>query len=375
MNMTQRRINRRTFIQSSVGAAAAVALAGNMTKTLAQEKRIMSDKKTVMVHHEWGALKEVVVGVPSIRLPSKLAEAPKKFLPDSTVEFIEKNAGKKLEECAPELNEQFVKQVNGIIKILRNRGIVVHQVKKHNPSEEAFLGEMNDTVLQTYPRDPMLVIGNNFIETAMFEPNRRKERFAIRRTIGDRLADSNTHIISMPEPEPFPADKSGKYGPGPFLEGGDVMLVGYDIYVGNTGNASNTAGIRWLQNFLGSKYRVHEVPLSSHFLHLDCVLALPRPGLAVICKEAFVKGVPEFLKDWKLIEVSAEDAEKKLGCNGLVLDEKTMIVGDDMPELAEALSAEGTEVLTARIDGIYWQGGAFRCWHHPLARESKLENS
>jgi N-dimethylarginine dimethylaminohydrolase len=328
-------------------------------------------KKTkIEVHHEWGALKEVVVGVPNLRLPTKLAEAPRRFLPDSSVAFIEKHAGKLVKDCAPDLFAQFVEQVDGIIQILRDRGVIVHQVKNHIPTEESFLAEMNDTVMQTYPRDPMLVIGNKFIETAMLEPNRRKERFAIRRTIGDRLAGSNARIVSMPEPEPFPADANGKYGPGPFLEGGDVMLVGHDIYVGNTGNASNTAGIRWLQNCLGNKYRVHEVPLSDHFLHLDCVLALPRPGLAVICKEAFVEGIPDFLKDWKLIEVSAEDAEQKLGCNGLVLDEKTMIVGDDMPALAESLRAEGTEVLTARIDGIYWQGGGFRCWHHPLVRES-----
>ena len=219
------------------------------------------------------------------------------------------------------------------------------------------------------------MIGNRFIETAMFEPNRRRERFAIRRTVGERLVKSNARIVSMPEPEPFPADKNGKYGPGPFLEGGDVMLVGRDIYVGNTGNASNRAGIRWLHNCSGSRYRVHEIPLSSHFLHLDCVLALPRPGLAVICKEAFINGIPPFLRDWQLIEVSAEDAEKKLGCNGLVLDDKTMIVGEDMPELASALRAQGTEVLTTPIDGIYWQGGGFRCWHHPLVRESKLEQS
>jgi len=344
-----------------------------MPKTQAREKQVVSNNQSIMVHHEWGALKEVVVGVPNVRLPSRLAEAPKRFLPDSAIEYIEKNAGKRLEECDPELNQKFTEQVNGIIKILKGRGIVVHQVKKHIPSEEAFLAEMNDTVMQTYPRDPMLVIGNKFIETALFEPNRRKERFAIRRTVGDRLANSNARIVSMPEPEPYPADENGKYGPGPFLEGGDVLLVGHDIYVGNTGNASNAAGIRWLQNCLGRKYRVHEILLSDHFLHLDCVLALPRPGLAVICKEAFTKGVPDFLKEWKLIEVSAEDAEQRLGCNGLVLDEKTMIVGDDMPDLAEALTAEGTEVLTTPIDGIYWQGGGFRCWHHPLVRESKLE--
>ncbi|NES17646.1 MAG: hypothetical protein F6K41_01510 [Symploca sp. SIO3E6] len=110
----------------------------------------MTDKKPVIVHHEWGALKEVVVGVPNVRLPTKLAEAPKKFLPKSSIKFIEENAGKKLEECAPELNKQFVEQVNGIIKILKDRGIIVHQVEKHIPSEEAFLAQMNNTVMQTY---------------------------------------------------------------------------------------------------------------------------------------------------------------------------------------------------------------------------------
>ena len=206
----------------------------------------------------------------------------------------------------------------------------------------------------------------------MFEPNRRKERFAIRRTVRERLANSNARVISMPEPEPFPADENGKYGPGPFLEGGDVFLLGRDIYVGNTGNASNTAGIRWLQNCLGDEYRVHEVPLSSHFLHLDCVFATPRPGLAIICREAFVEGLPDFLKDWELIDVSAKDAEEKLGCNGFVLDEKTMMIGEDMPQLAKDLRAAGTEVITTPIDGIHWQGGGFRCWHHPLVRESTL---
>lgn len=329
----------------------------------------MSDKP-IAVHHEWGALKEVVVGFPNVRLPSKLAEAPKRFLPPESVEIIEQNAGKTLEQCDPELNKKFIAQIDAIIKILEGRGIVVHQVKKHLPSEEAFFADMNDAVFQTFPRDPVLVIGNKVIETAMYEPNRRKERFAVRRTIGERVANSDAVMVSMPQPEPFPADANGGYGPGPFLEGGDVFVLGPDIYVGLTGNASNMAGIRWLQRFLGSEYRVHPVPLSNHFLHLDCVLATPRPGLAILCREAFVKGLPSFLQGWTLIDVSAEDAEEKLGCNGLVLDDKTMLVGEDMPELADALRKEGTDVITTPIDAISWQGGGFRCWHHPLVRES-----
>ncbi len=325
--------------------------------------------RSIGVHYEWGALKEVLVGVPNVRLPSKLAKAPRNFLPQESIQIIEKNAGKRLAEFDPALNEKFVAQVGTIIKILEGRGIVVHQVKKHLPSEEAFLANLNDSVFQTFPRDPVLVIGHKVIETAMYEPNRRKERFAVRRTIGERISNSSAIMVSMPQPEPFPADEDGCYGPGPFLEGGDVFLLGPDIYVGITGNASNKAGIHWLQKFLGQDYRVHEIPLNNHFLHLDCVLATPRPGLAVICREAFVNGIPDFLRGWKLIDVSAEDTEEKLGCNGLVLDDKTMLVGEDVPELAEALRAEGTEVITTPIDGIHWQGGGFRCWHHPLIRE------
>jgi len=64
-----------------------------------------------------------------------------------------------------------------------------------------------------------------------------------------------------------------------------------------------------------------------------------------------------------------------MGCNGLVLDENTMIVGEDMPTLAQELSDAGIDVLTTPINAIHWQGGGFRCWHHPLVRESNLENS
>ena len=32
------------------------------------------------------------------------------------------------------------------------------------------------------------------------------------------------------------------------------------------------------------------------------------------------------------------------------------------------LEAEGLEVITTPIDALSWQGGGFRCWHHPLIR-------
>jgi|GEM_PF-3193805 len=70
---------------------------------------------------------------------------------------------------------------------------------------------------------------------------------------------------------------------------------------------------------------------------------------------------------WELIEVSAQDAEEKLATNILVLDEKTDLVA---AELAEDLSRAGQHVITTPFAGIFMWGGAFRCWHHPLIRES-----
>ena len=155
------------------------------------------------------------------------------------------------------------------------------------------------------------------------------------------------------------------------LEGGDTFVLGRNIYVGNSGNASSTLGIQWLQKTLGPEYRVYEVPLSKKFLHLDCALATPRPGLALVCREAFIHGLPEFLKGWQIIDVSFEDAKDKMGCNGLILDNKTVLIADELPHLADALTKAGQTVLTTPFSAVYKFGGAFRCWHHPLIRESK----
>ena len=218
----------------------------------------------------------------------------------------------------------------------------------------------------------MIVIGNTFIEPALKLIGRSKERFPIRRTIGDRLKNSNARVIYMPVPLPIPYDHKG-WDETPFLEGGDVFVLGRDIYVGCSGNASNDAGIEWLRETLGSQYRVHKVRLTKHFLHLDFVLSIPRPGLAVVCREGFVDGLPDFLKGWQIIDISLEDAQSKLACNHLVLDEKTIIVASELPHLIDSLRQTGQKVITTPMSAVYWQGGSLRCWHHPLVRESNLE--
>lgn len=325
--------------------------------------------KEISVHHEWGTLKEAVVGTAvSLRVPNWSDEY--EFLTPEVQRFVKDNQGKLLKEADPELYEKSISQMDDFVALLESRGVVVHRAKPLTPDEEEFLQAYKAGIQQCFTRDPILVIGNNVIETSMREFERRKERFGIRRAIQDRLIEGNANWVSMPQAAPVRGVKG--YGPGPFLEGGDVLLVGRDIYAGYSGHGSNLAGIEWLQRFLGPEYRVHPIRLKRGFLHLDVVLSLPRPGLAIVCREAFMDGLPAFLDGWDLIDVSVEDSTR-LACNGLVLDQETFLCAEEHEWLAEELTKYGQKVVTTRYDVVSLWGGSFRCSHHPLVRDSELD--
>lgn len=325
--------------------------------------------KEISVHHEWGTLKEAVVGTAvSLRVPTWSDEY--EFVTPEIQRFIKAHQGEPMKEAAPEWYEQSVSQMDALVDLLRSRGVVVHQAEPLTSDEEDYLRAYKAGIQQCFTRDPLLVIGNNVIETSMREFERRKERFGIRRAIQDRLIDSNANWVSMPQAAPVRG--TAGYGPGPFLEGGDVLLVGRDIYAGYSGHGSNLAGIQWLQRFLGPEYRVHPIKLKRGFLHLDVVLSLPRPGLALVCREAFVDGLPDFLDGWDLIDVPVEDTVR-LACNGMALDQGTYLYAEEHEWLAEALTRHGQKVVTVRYDIVSQWGGSFRCSHHPLVRESELD--
>jgi len=323
----------------------------------------------IKVHHEWGTLKEAVVGTAvSLRVPNWSDEY--EFVTPEIQQFVKDNQGSLLKDADPDLYQKSVAQMDAFVELLESLGVIVHRAHPLTADEEDFLVNFKTGVQQCFTRDPLLVINNNVIETSMREFERRKERFGIRRAIENRLVESNANWVSMPQAAPVRG--TGGYGPGPFLEGGDVLLMGRDIYAGYSGHASNLAGIEWLQRFLGPEYRVHPIRLKRGFLHLDVVLSLPRPGLAIVCRDAFIDGLPGFLDGWDLIDVSVDDTIR-LACSSLVLNEKTYICAAEHEAVAEALTKHGQTVHTVLYDTVSLWGGSFRCSHHPLIRESDLD--
>jgi N-dimethylarginine dimethylaminohydrolase len=158
---------------------------------------------------------------------------------------------------------------------------------------------------------------------------------------------------------------------GPFLEGGDTLLNGLEVYVGISGCASDLAGIDWLQALLGDKYKVIPIAMRSNVLHLDCALALIKPGLLVWCPEKLIDGLPMSLRDWDAVAVSRDEADK-LATNCLVLEEGRIIIDTGNARVIEELRKRRIDVIPLPFDGPVGAGGSLRSAHHPLLRESML---
>lgn len=324
----------------------------------------------IRADHEYGALKEVIVGISDgLLIPNMTREMQEelKTLTPNSAQFWMDGQGKFLKDFAPDVDAEMKEQVERLVGILEERGVTVHRPRALTEAEEIYpgLGTPGGSLL--FMRDPVLVVRNYMIELAMRFPFRRRQRFTIRDILEKRAGESNGVLIGMPEPVPV-APEDG-FGPSPFLEGGDVLLNGDEVYVGVSGHASNKRGAAWLQKLLGPDTKVEPVEIIQGVIHLDCVLSMPRPGLAIACLEALPNGLPESLRDWDIVEVKLEEA-KCLGCNGMVLDTKTYVMDSTHQRIAEELDKKGVEVIAIPYNLPAKFGGGFRCSHHPLLRVS-----
>ena len=383
-------MDRRQFIQA-LGMAVTGLASGGLAHSRDTSQRTIglidvqawgARQKKVSVSYEWAPLREVVVGYPFIKLSNRFPFAVNRWLevpPEFKVLmalWLDKYPGMTLEEIAnlPGAESIFsqlyfgqVGQINAVIQLLQSLGIFVYQIPPLSKEEQAYLANLDGNALQLFPRDPILVVGENYFELPLLLPYRRRERFAIRHVTQSLLNSQNIPIHSAPEPYPLPGDENG-FGPSAFLEGGDVLVFGKQLLVGISGNASNLAGVNWLKQVLGSSYSIETVLLKPNFLHLDVALCTPRPGLALVCRSAFLNGLPRFLRGWTLIEVAERDALESLACNGLILDERSIIVTDQPSYIGDQLEKAGQTVYRMPFNTVTPLGGGFRCWHHPIRR-------
>lgn len=336
----------------------------------------------VYVDFEYGDLKEVIVGLPYGMTPSLSApwfENAMKVLPPDEADYARKTAGMLWTDMidpktGKSETEKLEEENLALIGILKSLGVKVYRPKeitvdfiKENYGSDV----LENGFSQDFPRDNMAVIGNNLIEFNLRTPLRKVDISGFREILLDKCRKDGVRWFSMPHTEllapPLPDT--------PLLEGGDVIVLGRTILVGNTRNpsvGSNEAGFRWLKNILGSSYDVVRVPLREDVLHLDCVLSVPREDLAIVCEEAFVDGLPDQIKGWDLIKVDIESV-RRLSVNGIPVDGKNYIMSfnehNDNRYLQAELEKRGIKVHRVFFGTHNGQGGSLRCATQPLIRK------
>ena len=340
---------------------------------------------SVYVDYEYGDLKEVIVGLPygmSPSLEAKWFADALKVLPKDEADYARKTAGmlwteminpetgKSETQMLEEENQAFIAILKSLgVKVYRPTEITVDFIKEHYGGDVLLNGFSQD-----FPRDNMAVVGSNVIEFNLRTPIRKVDISGFRNILSEKCSDPTVKWFSMPHTEllkPALADT-------PFLEGGDVIVLGKTVLVGNTQNpsvGSNEAGYQWLKNILGDQYKVKRIRLIESVLHLDCVLSVPRRGLAIICEEAFVDGLPKELKGWDLIRVSLADVQR-LAVNGVPVNSQNYILSynrhNDNRTIQAELEKRGIKDHRVFFGTHNGQGGSLRCATQPLKRKVKM---
>lgn len=312
------------------------------------------------VHQEWGRLREAAVGVALADDIVLFHESSQRWLAPAAAEFVRRHAGRRLVEVDPALAGRIEKQAEALAALLEREKVTVHRPEPLRDAERTFLAP-NGEGSQLFVRDAMIVAGPHLIDASLRLQCRQRERFGLRPLVQRLAAGNGACWSSVPLGSPGAVD-------GPFLEGGDVVLNGREIYVGMSGCASDMAGIDWLQALLGAGHCVVPVALRSNVLHLDWALALIGPGLLLYCPENLIDGLPTTLRSWDKIELSREEAAA-LAAGLLILEPGRAIVEAGNRRVIEALRERQVEPIPLPFDAPAILGGSLRSACQPLLRD------
>ena len=338
--------------------------------------------------NEWDPLEEVLVGNPlRARFPT----------PDRSTqlaEFNDRSLGEIPRGPFPQrIIEETEEDLIAFIAILETLGITVKRPATW-PHEAGFstIHWQAEGYYNYCPRDILLVIGDQIIETPNVIRSRAQETLSYRALLIDYLK-SGAKWYSAPKPmlldSLFDVDlrKPTPRNDEPAFDAANVLRFGRDLIylVSATGNK---LGGRWLQTVLGNDYRVHFLEDVYYGSHIDSTFAALRPGL-ILCNPARVSNhtVPEVLKQWKVIysppmentnRYAADYLSKSIGSdwidmNVFSINPNLVVVDRDQRALIRLLEREGIDVIPLKLRHSKMLGGGFHCVTLDIRRTGTLE--
>jgi len=338
-------------------------------------------------YNEWDPLEEVIVGI------ANNAQIPHKDKGQLAVEFPDYPDPTDL-PAGPfdkKIIEETEEDLNVLVKTLKKLKIKVKRPQITEHSLQFCTPDWKSDGFYNYsPRDVLLIVGNNVIESPMtlrcryFEPNAYK----------DILIDyfkNGAKWVSAPKPRLLDSTYNTKNKKllalnnlEPIFDAANVLRAGKDLFflISSTGNE---LGYRWLQSFLGPLYRVHPCRDLYNSVHIDSTVAFLRPGLVLLNPERVNNNnLPKPLKKWdkiwcpKLVDIgfSGKHAYSSIwvGMNILMVNQNLAIVDKRQTKLIKVLEKNKIDVIPLELRHARTLGGGFHCVTIDVKRKGNLED-
>jgi N-dimethylarginine dimethylaminohydrolase len=346
------------------------------------------DMSAVWSCNEWDPLEEVIVGNPlRARFPTADRSTQLTEFPDRSLEQIPQGPFPQwiIEEAEEDLNE--------FVAVLEQLGITVKRPETW-PHEASFstIHWQSEGYYNYCPRDIMLVIGDQIIETPNVIRSRAQESFSYRKLLMEYLK-SGAKWYSAPKPKLLDSlfevdlEKPTPRNDEPAFDAANILRFGQDLLylVSGTGNE---LGGQWLQTMLGDEFRVHFLNDVYYGSHIDSTFVALRPGL-ILCNPARINEhtLPEFLKQWQVIysppmegtnRYDADYLSKSIGSqwidmNLFSINPNLTVVDRDQTALIKLLEKQGIDVIPLKLRHSKMMGGGFHCITLDTRRKGTLQ--
>jgi glycine amidinotransferase len=355
---------------------------------------------SVNSHNEWDHLEEVIVGSVVGGMHPAWNVINQETLPDFATDAkksLEDEAGKPFALAAIEAATE---ELEGFIDLLESASI---RVRRPDDVDHAAPYSTPDwAVANGYcaanPRDSLLVVGDELIETPMPDRGRYFETWAFRSLMLEYFR-AGARWTAAPKPRlldnqfdlafsPAPAGAQVSYvvrETEPVFDAADFVRCGRDIF-GQLSHVTNRAGVDWLRRHLRDTHQVHLIDSRCRQpMHIDTTFMPLGPGRVLINPE-FVdpEGLPPILSEWEVL-IAPPPAERFasastaivsdwMSMNVLMLDPRRVVVEERQLPLISALEKWGFEPVPCRFESYYPFGGSFHCATLDIRRRGELES-
>jgi N-dimethylarginine dimethylaminohydrolase len=199
-------------------------------------------------------------------------------------------------------------------------------------------------------RDVGLVIDDTIVVSNLKEPSRRREALVAE----PELTEFGLKIICP--------DRG-------FLEGGDVVLDSGKIFVG-IGCRTDEHGAEFLDRRFGRDHDVIPLHFHPHFTHLDTILGIVGPGVALIYAPAFDPPSLNRIKaSFKTLISLTKEEQNNAGANVLCLAPGRLLAAAENVSVNRSLAQLGYSVITTPFSEVLKSGGSVRCDSLPIERD------